>query len=168
MHPLKEAGPRQRRRWVIPAAVVTALVASTVTTLLIVGGDEDDKGSVNAQSPSSTNAPPDGGSLPTDLSQFAPTDVTARVQDGAVLVRWTDNTGGGASHTITIGAPDAEFDPVFVPAGESFKVLTPDDNVDPSAPLCFLVSAAFFPADADQVKIVGTESGCINGAVVND
>jgi serine/threonine-protein kinase PknK len=151
----------KRPRWILPAIVVGALLVGGVGALAIaraVGRSDGAK--------TSTSSPTSGavGSAPViDPAAVAPTSFSASIADGAVYLRWKDNSNGLPQLVFVyrVGQPKGESQPVARNA-QSHIV----KDLDGSAQACFVVAVVISVGVGNApARTANSDVACINGAV---
>jgi tRNA A-37 threonylcarbamoyl transferase component Bud32 len=152
-----------RRRWVVPVTAAAALAVGAGAAVAATGvlGDGDTT-STTVVTPA-TGAP---GSLPGDLSVFAPTGVKVAIDADAVLVTWRDGTQGAFEHVVGLYLPGAdEPKQSLVEKGQTLAVFdAATQGVDVTQGMCFLVSSILGLDDNGRSIVANAVPECINGA----
>jgi serine/threonine protein kinase len=170
LHP-EVAPPEQRKRrwWTIPLIIAGSIGVAATGTVLVMAASSDNPTRVAAPVSAittSTVVPPTASGPSTTVlnyARFVPTNVVVAAQDGALSVRFTDQTSGGGQHLVKIARnPDKPpLDPIITRAGQTYLVLPPE--LDPTEPICVVVSAVVeLPnrfAQADPVCLNGGKIG---------
>jgi serine/threonine-protein kinase PknK len=157
---LPEIAPK-RPRWILPAIVIGALSVGGAGALAIaraVGRSDGTK----ASTPSVTSSPV--GSAPVvDPAAVAPTNLSTSIADGAVYLRWKDNSNGLPQFVFVyrVGQPKGESQQVQRNA-QSHIV----KGVESSAQACFIVAVVIsVGVGTAPARTANSNVACINGAV---
>ncbi len=169
VHPLQPvATARKRPWWVLPALILGSGAVAATSTVFIVSNRSSAPRATTQPKPDTPTTiaatPSQSTQVPTtlDITSYVPQSVVVEAIDGAIRVRFVDQTNGKRQHLIKVARSESKtvLDPVITKAAQSFLVLP--QEIDPAEPICVIVSAVIELPD----RFAESKPVCINGGQI--
>lgn len=156
--------PPVRRRWVLPvvtagAVLVGAAGGGVAWKLTRDDGDASPAVTTVPATTTSLAGTTTTATLPADLATLRPTDVKQVPDTGAVVLTWTDHTGGQAPYLVYTYPESLGVAPQSPEPGKNSLVLK---GVAPTADACFIVAAVV--DIGPPARTANSEAVCIGNA----
>ncbi|MBX9387868.1 hypothetical protein ACFPZ0_15815 [Streptomonospora nanhaiensis] len=133
--PSKRSGSSRGPLYIAVGAAAVTVVAVAVGAVAVVGAGGDDEAGQSPPAGGESGPPPSAA----DVEELAPTDVTMDDSGTTVVLEWTDNTGGTASHHV-VGGPIGTT-PVNLADVEPGETTATVNGLNAGQEYCFVVLA---------------------------
>lgn len=156
--------PPVRRRWVLPVVTAGAVLVGAAGGGVAWKLTRDEGGTVAvdttvAATTTTLAASTTAATLPADLRTLRPTDVKRVPDTGAVVLTWTDHTGGQAPYLVYTYPESLAVAPQSPEPGKNSIVVK---GVAPTADACFIVAAVV--DIGPPARTANSEPVCIGNA----